>query len=90
MHVLAIACVVSLFGLFQGIEQQRNPALEIHDKVVYYSASDFLPAIDTGSEDTETRDDQTSAESRSAACQAEDYFVASESRQHRADDHRRA
>ena len=51
MHVLAIACVVSLFGLFQGIEQQRNPALEIHDKVVYYSASDFLPAIDTGSED---------------------------------------
>ena len=50
MHVLAIACVVSLFGLFQGIEQQRNPALEIHDKVVYYSASDFLPAIDTGSE----------------------------------------
>jgi TonB family protein len=50
MHVLAIACVVSLFGLFQGIEQQRNPALEIHDKVVYYSASEFLPAIDTGSE----------------------------------------
>ncbi len=50
MHVLAIALVVSLFSLFQGIEQQRNPMLEIHDKVVYYSASEFLPAIDTGSE----------------------------------------
>jgi TonB family protein len=50
LHVLAIACVVSLFGLFHGIEQQRNPTLEIHDKVVYYSSSEFLPAIDTGSE----------------------------------------
>lgn len=50
LHVLAIACVVSLFRLFQGIEQHRNPALEIHDKVVYYSASEFLPPIDTGSE----------------------------------------
>jgi len=50
LHVLAIACLVSLFSLFQGVEQQRNPALELHDKVVYYSASEFLPPIDTGSE----------------------------------------
>jgi TonB family protein len=50
LHVLTIGSVVSLFSLFQGIEQQRNPALEIHDKVVYYSASEFLPPIDTGSE----------------------------------------
>ena len=50
LHVLVIASVVSLFQLFHGIDQQRNPAVEVHDKVVYYSVSEFLPAIDTGSE----------------------------------------
>ncbi len=50
LHVLVIASVVSLFQLFHGIEQQRSPAVEVRDKVVYYSVSEFLPAIDTGSE----------------------------------------
>ena len=50
LHVLVMASVISLFQLFHGIEQQRNPAVEVRDKVVYYSVSEFLPAIDTGSE----------------------------------------
>ncbi|HLH07012.1 MAG TPA: TonB family protein [Terriglobales bacterium] len=51
LHVLAVAALVTAFSLVRGIQQQRNPDLQLHDKVVYYHVSEFLPAFETGTEE---------------------------------------
>ncbi|HXZ79810.1 MAG TPA: energy transducer TonB [Terriglobales bacterium] len=50
--LLHIFVVVALWGLTEswaGLLWRRNPALPLHDKIVYYSVSEYLPPIDTGS-----------------------------------------
>lgn len=50
--LLHIFVVVALWGLsesWRGLLWRRNPSLQVRDKMVYYSVSEYLPPLDTGS-----------------------------------------